>query len=109
MSEEVSMVEPQVETLLQATDSKFGLVTLGAKRARQINAYFGQLGEGLGSSIPPQVTSTARKPLTIAFEEIAVGKIEAVERDFEAEALAEAQAAADAAAMEAEAAGDDAS
>ena len=59
MSEEVSMIEPQVETLLATTDSKFGLVTLGAKRARQINAYFGQLGEGLGSSIPPQVTSVA--------------------------------------------------
>lgn len=106
MSDEVSMIQPQVETLLGATDSKFGLVTLGAKRARQINAYFGQLGEGLGSSIPPQVTSAARKPLTIAFEEIAAAKIEAVERDFEAEALAEAQAAADLAAMEAEASGD---
>lgn len=107
MSEEVSMIEPQVETLLSATEfSKFGLVTLASKRARQINAYFGQLGEGLGSSIPPQVTSAARKPLTIAFEEIAIGKIEAVERDFEAEALAEAQAAADAAALEAEASND---
>jgi DNA-directed RNA polymerase subunit omega len=51
------------------------LVTLSAKRARQINSYFGHLGEGLGSSIPPQVTSTARKPLSIAFEEIAADKI----------------------------------
>ena len=107
MSDEVSMINPQVETLLKATDhSKFALVTLGAKRARQINAYCGQLGEGLGSSIPPQVTSAARKPLTIAFEEVAANKIEAVERDFEAEALAEAQAAADLAAMEAEASDD---
>ena len=44
-------------------------------RARQINAYFGQLGEGLGSNVPPQVTSVARKPLSIAFEEIAADKI----------------------------------
>ena len=109
MTDNASMIDPQVEDLLEASGSKFRLVTLASGRARQINAYFGQLGEGLGSSIPPQVTSTARKPLTIAFEEISVGKIEAVERDFEAEALAEAQAAADAAAMEAEAAGDDAS
>jgi len=100
------MIEPQVETLLDTAGSKFRLVTLGAKRARQINAYFGQLGEGLGSSIPPQVTSTARKPLSIAFEEIAAEKIEPVERDLEAVALAEAQAAADAAAMEAEASDD---
>ena len=34
MSDEVSMINPQVETLLKATDhSKFALVTLGAKRA----------------------------------------------------------------------------
>jgi DNA-directed RNA polymerase subunit omega len=44
-------------------------------RARQINAYFNQLGEGLGSIVPPQVTSVARKPLSIAFEEIAGDKI----------------------------------
>ena len=56
--------------------------------------------------MPPQVTSLARKPLSIAFEEISAEKIEPVERDLEAEALAEAQAAADLAAMEAEAAGD---
>lgn len=107
MTDNTSMIEPQVETLLEAAGSKFRLVQLGSKRARQINAYFGQLGEGLGSSVPPQVTSTARKPLSIAFEEIAVDKIVPIERDFEAEALAEAQAAADAAAMEAELAGSD--
>jgi DNA-directed RNA polymerase subunit omega len=51
------------------------LVTLASKRARQINAYFGQLGEGLGTIVPPQVASVARKPLSIAFEEIAADKI----------------------------------
>ncbi len=80
-----TMIDPRIEDLLErAGDSKFRLVTLGAKRARQINSYFGQLGEGLGSSIPPQVTSTARKPLSIAFEEIAADKIEGVEVDLEA-------------------------
>lgn len=72
-----SMVRPKIEDLMATVDSKFRLVTLSAKRARQINAYFGQLGDGLGSAIPPQVTSTARKPLSIAFEEIAAGKIRA--------------------------------
>jgi len=42
------------------------------------------LGEGLGHSIPPQVSSVARKPLSIAFEEIAVDKIVKTERlDFD--------------------------
>ena len=70
-----TMMNPSIEELLGRVDSKFTLVTLGAKRARQINSYFGQLGEGLGSSIPPQVTSTARKPLSIAYEEIRADKI----------------------------------
>ena len=34
-----------------------------------------QLGDGLGHMIPPQVSSVARKPLSIAFEEIAQDKI----------------------------------
>jgi DNA-directed RNA polymerase subunit omega len=70
-----TMMNPPIEDLLGRTDSKFRLVTLAAKRARQINAYFNQLGEGLGAAVPPQVTSVARKPLSIAFEEIAVDKI----------------------------------
>jgi DNA-directed RNA polymerase subunit omega len=70
-----TMMTPQVEELLSRVGSKFGLCTLAATRARQINAYFGQLGEGLGAMVPPQVTSVARKPLSIAFEEIAADKI----------------------------------
>ncbi|MDH3295642.1 MAG: DNA-directed RNA polymerase subunit omega [Acidimicrobiia bacterium] len=70
-----TMMTPQVEELMELTNSKFGLCTIAATRARQINAYFGQLGEGLGAMIPPQVTSVARKPLSIAFEEIAAQKI----------------------------------
>jgi DNA-directed RNA polymerase subunit omega len=70
-----SMMEPRIEELFDRVDSKFTLVTLAAKRGRQINSYFSQLGEGLGSLIPPQVTSTARKPLSIALEEIAADKI----------------------------------
>lgn len=90
-----TMMNPPIEELLDRAGSKFRLVTLGAKRARQINSYFGQLGDGLGQLVPPQVTSVARKPLSIAFEEIAADKIEAVDIDPEALA-AEAQAEADA-------------
>ena len=70
-----SMVNPRIEELLSKVDSKFTLVSLAAQRARQINAYFNQLGEGIGSNVPPQVTSVARKPLSIAFEEISADKI----------------------------------
>ncbi len=69
------MIHPPVEELLERAGSKFRLVTLSSSRARQINAYFGQLGDGLGAAIPPQVTSTSRKPLSISFEEIAADKI----------------------------------
>lgn len=72
---EDSMMNPTIENLLSKVDSKFTLVSLGATRARQINQYYNNLGEGLGRMIPPQVTSVARKPLSIAFEEIAVDKI----------------------------------
>ncbi len=98
-----TMMNPPIEELLTRADSKFRLVTLGAMRARQINSYFGQLGHSLGGMVPPQVTSQARKPLSIAFEEIAVDKIEWVSaEELAAEAEAEAAAAADAAAAEAE-------
>ena len=100
-----SMMNPKIEDLLSKVDSKFTLVSLGSLRARQINSYFGQLGDGLGSNVPPQVTSVARKPLSIAFEEIAADKIEAVEIDPEA-LEAEAQAEADALAAAAKSAGE---
>ena len=70
-----TMMTPRVEHVLERSESKFMLVTLASKRARQINSYFNQLGEGLGAMVPPQVSSVARKPLSIAFEEIAADKI----------------------------------
>ncbi|MDP9072529.1 MAG: DNA-directed RNA polymerase subunit omega [Actinomycetota bacterium] len=70
-----TMMDPPIETLLEKVDSKFTLVTLSARRARQVNSYFNQLGEGLGALVPPQVASVSRKPLTIALEEIAEDKI----------------------------------
>jgi len=70
-----SLMHPLLENLTDRVDSKFTLVALAAKRARQINSYFNQLGEGLGTIVPPQVTSLSRKPLSISLEEIEVGKI----------------------------------
>jgi DNA-directed RNA polymerase subunit omega len=68
-------MHPLLENLIDRVDSKFTLVSLAAKRARQINSYFNQLGEGLGTIVPPQVTSLSRKPLSISLEEIEAGKI----------------------------------
>ena len=76
-----TMMNPPIEELLGRVDSKFSLVTLAARRARQINSYFNQLGEGLGAIVPPQVTSTSRKSLSIALEEIVEDKIVPIRRD----------------------------
>ncbi len=78
-----TMMTPPIEELLGRVDSKFALVTLAAKRARQINSYFNHLGDSLGSMVPPQVTSVARKPLSIGFEEIAADKIAYDRADYE--------------------------
>ena len=88
-----TMMNPPIEELLDRVDSKFSLVTLAARRARQINSYFNQLGESLGGMVPPQVSSVARKPLSIGFEEIAADKIVGVDIVHAEEAPAEADAA----------------
>ncbi len=92
-----TLMDPPIEELLDRVDSKFTLVALGSMRARQVNAYYNSLGEGIGRVVPPQVTSVSGKPLSIAFEEIAADKATYRRLDPEEEA-ALAQAAADAAA-----------
>ena len=76
-----TMMDPPIEVLLARVDARFTLVTLSARRARQINSYYNQLSEGLGAIVPPQVASTSRKPLSIALEEIAADKIVGVRRE----------------------------
>ena len=70
------MIEPRIESLIEVADSKYTLVILAAKRAREINSYYNQLGEGRGEFVPPLVeTGDLRsKPLAIALEEVAEGK-----------------------------------
>jgi DNA-directed RNA polymerase subunit omega len=91
-----TLMDPPIEDLLDKVDSKFTLVALGSMRARQVNAYYNSLGEGLGRVVPPQVTSVSGKPLSIAFEEVAAGKAIYTRPDPEEEAAAEAAALADA-------------
>ena len=75
-----TMMNPSIEELLEETGSKFRLVSLSAMRSREITNYHGGLGQGAGSDVPPQVTSTAAKPLSIAFEEISSSLHDTVSR-----------------------------
>ena len=65
------ITNPPIDDLLTKTDSKYKLVLYSAKRARQINAYYSQLGEGLLEYVGPLVdTHVQQKPLSIALREI---------------------------------------
>lgn len=65
----------KIDDLLNKVDSKYTLVHLSATRAREINDYYHSLGEGMGLYLRPLVECSSNKPLSIAFEEIAAGKI----------------------------------
>ncbi len=68
------ITNPPIDRLLDVVDSKYSLVIMGAKRARQINAYYSQLGEGLLEYVGPLVETHAQeKPLSIALREVAEG------------------------------------
>jgi len=87
---------PSVDELLEHVDSKYRLVLVAAKRARQINAYYSQLGEGLLENVGPLVdTAPQEKPLSIAMREINAGVLEYKQIDPAAEAAARAEAAKD--------------
>lgn len=58
------MINPSLDSLVKKVDSKYTLVVLAAKRAREI--MDGQ---------QPLTTSKSNKPVTIALEEVAQGKI----------------------------------
>lgn len=66
---------------MDKTETKYHLVHLAARRAREINAYYTQLGEGLQQYVPPLVSTDSNKPLSIALEEIVQEKIEAIHVD----------------------------
>ena len=71
-----TMMNPPIEELLTRADSKFRLVTLGAKRARQINSYNSQLQDGLLEFVGPLVPAAQEdKSLSIAMREINEGML----------------------------------
>ena len=68
------ITNPPIDELLTHSDSKYRLVLFAAKRARQINAYYSQLGEGLLEYVGPLVeTHVQEKPLSVAMREINEG------------------------------------
>ena len=71
------IIEPPIDDLLGKVDSKYQLVIFAAKRARQINYYYSDLGDGsLYEHVGPLVPSTVdEKPLSIALREIHEGKL----------------------------------
>ena len=76
------ITNPPIDDLLEAADSKYALVIFAAKRARQINAYYSQLGEGLLEYVGPLVeTRVQEKPLSIALREISEGLVSAEEAE----------------------------
>ena len=78
----LGITNPPIDELLERASSKYALVIYAAKRARQINAYYSQLGEGLLEYVGPLVdTHVHEKPLSIALREINAGLLtsEAVE------------------------------
>ena len=70
------MIHPRIDQLLGTVDSRYALAIVAAKRARQINNYHHQLGEGTFDEFaPPLVQSRSKNYLTMSLEEIAEGKI----------------------------------
>lgn len=70
----IGITNPPIDNLLERADSKYSLVIYSAKRARQINAYYSQLGEGLLEYDGPLVEpGHQEKALSIALREIDAG------------------------------------
>jgi len=74
VAEPVGITDPPIDKLLEKANSKYALVVYSAKRARQINAYYSQLNEGLLEYVGPLVeTRPQEKALSIAMREINEG------------------------------------
>lgn len=85
----IGITNPPLDDLLEKADSKYKLVLYSAKRARQINAYYSQLGEGLLEYVGPLLeTGVQEKPLSIALREINADLLTVEDIDPEEEAAA---------------------
>jgi DNA-directed RNA polymerase subunit omega len=70
------ITNPPIDELLEKVESKYALVIYAAKRARQVNAYYSQLGEGLLEYVGPLVpTHVQEKALSVALREVNEGML----------------------------------
>ena len=67
----IGITNPPIDELLDKVESKYALVIYASKRARQINAYYSQLGEGLLEYVGPLVpTHVQEKSLSVSLREV---------------------------------------
>lgn len=67
---------PNVSRLVETYDSKYTIVILAAKRARQINDYMNSIKRHELTDVRgPELDMINEKPLSIAYREIAQGMI----------------------------------
>jgi DNA-directed RNA polymerase subunit omega len=70
------MIHPKLDDLSRVVPSKYALVIVAARRARQLNTYHHQLGEGVVEEYaPPLVESRSKNYLTMSLEEIAQDRL----------------------------------
>lgn len=73
----LGITNPPIDELLDRVSSKYALVIYAAKRARQINDYYNQLGDGILEYVGPLVEpGLQEKPLSVALREIHSDKLE---------------------------------
>ena len=77
MNTSKGIIDPPIDELLEKVDSKYQLVIVASKRAREINDYYFERAEGTVTTAGPLVEfSVDEKPLTIAMREINEGLVE---------------------------------
>jgi DNA-directed RNA polymerase subunit omega len=76
----LGITNPPIDDLLARASSKYALVIYAAKRARQLNDYYNQLGEGILEYVGPLLEpGLQEKPLSIAMREIHADLLEHTE------------------------------
>jgi DNA-directed RNA polymerase subunit omega len=86
MTRPEGVTHPSIDELLEFTESKYSLVIYAARRARQITAYYSQMGDYLLEYVGPLVeTQPQEKPMSIAMREIHAGMLVATNREPDAE------------------------
>lgn len=67
----VGITNPPIDELLERVSSKYALVDIVSKRARQITEYYNQLSYGMMDFVGPLVeVESFEKPLSIAMREV---------------------------------------